>query len=166
MPGISSVGGFRYTLPVLPLQSIASRSKDDKVVCGERHLRKICEKMNNGRLEPFRNILITANGRSELAWIYLPREGPWSLDMRSAVIIPDEVPPEQENEPNAGVPEFATRHNLIEAVPIATLQEILHHANIQLTNATLKDLFDAFIFYYTNDAFIVVSPTATADDDA
>ena len=107
-----------------------------------------------GKIELFRDVISTVSNRSDLEWVFLDEDGPWTLDSASAVLTLDEVPPELENDPNAGIPEFAVVHGLIEAVSIATLQDIVSNALQQRESASLDELFSAFTFYWSNDAFI------------
>jgi hypothetical protein len=92
----------------------------------------------------------------EGAWVFLP-EGDWSLwslDTTAAVLRSEEVPPELENEPDVGRPEFAKERGLRHAVPVATLQDIVIKAKEQKRNVSADELLSAFLFYWKRDAFI------------
>lgn len=78
----------------------------------------------------------------------------WTLDSISAILESDEVPNEFEDTPNAGIPEFAKRNNLIQALPVTVVQDIVTNAKAQKPTASMEDLFRAFQYYYENDAFI------------
>lgn len=108
------------------------------------------------RIDSFREVLATTMERSVREWVYLPRNMEWSLDSKSATLESEEVPPELEDEPDAGLPQFAKRHDLVQAVPVGTLQDIVSNALQQNPDASLDELFDAFVFYYNNDAFIEI----------
>jgi hypothetical protein len=110
--------------------------------------------MNTNQPEIFLEVLKTITSRSSLAWVYLPSNSTWSLQSKSATLVSDEVPQEFEDEPDAGVPQFAKRNHLMQVIPVATLQDIVSNALQQKPNATSEELFDAFNFFYKNDAFI------------
>lgn len=106
-------------------------------------------------MENLKQVLLHIADKSNLAWVYLPRDKNWNLDSACAVLASEEVPPELEDEPDAGVPAFATANGLIQVLPVGSMQEIVENAKGQNPNASIDDLFNAFIFYFRNDAFIV-----------
>ncbi|WP_441467226.1 DUF7716 domain-containing protein [Bradyrhizobium xenonodulans] len=110
--------------------------------------------MDIDQIVSFQVVVATIMNRSPRAWVYLPSGRKWSLASESATLESDEVPPELEDEPDAWIPQFAKRHDLVQVMPVTTLQEIVSNARQQKPNATLDELFAAFIFYYKNDAFI------------
>jgi hypothetical protein len=105
-------------------------------------------------MERFRDVLETIMERSTREWLYLPTGGNWSLESEAATLESDEVPPELEDELDAGVPDFAKMHGLRQTLDVATLQDVVSNARQQRPHATLDDLFAAFKFYYDRDAFI------------
>jgi len=105
-------------------------------------------------MENLKQVLLQIAGKSNLAWVYLPRDKNWNLDSECAVLESEEVPPELEDEPDAGVPEFAKANGLIQVLPVGSIQEIVENAKAQNPDASIDDLFKAFIFYFRNDAFI------------
>lgn len=110
--------------------------------------------MNTNQIEIFRSILATIMSRPTIAWVYLPSNREWSLESVSAILASDEVPPELEDVPDAGVPLFAKQNDLVQVIPVETLQDIVSNALQQKSKATPDELFAAFNFYYKNDAFI------------
>jgi len=104
-------------------------------------------------MKTLKEILLSIEGHSALAWVYLPADKNWNLDSPSAVLESEEVPPELEDEPDAGVPEFAKQNGLIQALPVTTVQDIVSNAKAQKPDATVVDLLKAFEFYYRHDAF-------------
>jgi hypothetical protein len=104
----------------------------------------------------FRIILETMMNRPTTAWLYLPRDEKWSLNSNSVILESDEVPPEMEDEPEAGVPLFAKQHNFVRVMPVASLQDVAINVQLQMPHATPEQLFEAFIFYYENDAYIKI----------
>ena len=87
-------------------------------------------------------------------WLFLSEVEKWTLDSPCLVIECVEVPPDQEDEPKAGYPDLALRHNMMITLEIATVQDILQNAKSQKPDAQGDDLFKAFIYYYDYDAFI------------
>jgi hypothetical protein len=112
--------------------------------------------MNEEEVMDFGEVIKTIGSRSPNAWVYLPSNKNWSLDTKSAILESDEVPPELEDEPDAGVPEIAKRNGLIQVLPVTVLQDIITNARSQKEDATLQEIFEAFEFYYNNDAFIIL----------
>jgi hypothetical protein len=110
--------------------------------------------MKHEEIMIFEDVLKTIGDKSLRAWVYLPKDRNWSLHSTSAVLESEEVPPEFEDEPDAGMPEFAKRTNLIRVLPVAVLQEVVSNARAQISDATFEELFRAFEYYYENDAFI------------
>jgi len=105
-------------------------------------------------LVTFREVLANILDMPTTAWIYLPKDKNWSLNSNVAVLESEEIPPDMEDAPDAGVPEFAKKHGLIQAVPVTALQDIVGNARMQKGGSTDEDLFKAFLFYYNHDAFI------------
>ena len=78
----------------------------------------------------------------------------WHIDSKSAVLESDEVPPEKEDDPDAGVPEFAIKNQLRPALCVTDTQGVVINAKAQLPNVSDEQLFEAFMFYFEHDAFI------------
>ena len=110
--------------------------------------------MGDGRTELMADVLATITDRPANAWVYLPIGEDWMLGSPSATLVSEEVPPEEEDLPDAGVPALAKRNGLTQAIDVPTLQDVVSNAMSQKPSATLEDLFRAFIFYYRHDAFI------------
>ena len=110
--------------------------------------------MNTNQTESFLDVLKTIASRSSSAWVYLPSNRAWNLEAPSATLESEEVPPELEDEPDAGIPQFAKQNHLMQVVPVETLQDIVSNALQQKSNATFEELLAAFNFFYKNDAFI------------
>ena len=102
----------------------------------------------------FRDVLSTIMEASDREWVYLPSDRNWNLESKSAVLLSEEVPPELENEPDAGIPQFAKENGLIPVIPVASLREVVFNARVQKPTATDEDLFTAFRFFYDHDAFM------------
>lgn len=112
--------------------------------------------MNIGKIETFQEVLETLSSRSSREWVYLPLEGQWDLTSASATLESEEVPPEMEDDPDAGVPQFAIDHRLKQAVPVTTLQDIVANALDQKPDAKLEELLAAFLYFYKHDAFMEI----------
>ena len=112
--------------------------------------------MTDNRIETFADVLATISGRAANAWVYLPVGEEWSLASRSITLVSDEVSPEEEDLPDAGVPEFAKQNGLTQAIDVLGLQDVVSNALCQRPSATPEDLLRAFLFYRRQDAFIEV----------
>jgi hypothetical protein len=113
--------------------------------------------INVSEIQSFRKILDSIFERSEREWVYLPIEGKWTLESDTATLESDEVPPEMEDAPDAGVPQFAKMHSLRQVVPVTTLQDVVENLRQQKPSATVDDMFAAFEYYYDYDAFVDLS---------
>jgi len=113
-------------------------------------------KFMDNKIQIFRNILSDIESHPSKGWLYLPVERNWNLDSKCAILESDEVPPELEDDPNAGVPDFAKQNMLVEALPITVVKDIVWNARGQRANVKLEDLLMAFQYYYKHDAFIAL----------
>jgi hypothetical protein len=101
-----------------------------------------------------RDVIGDIDTQNSRAWLYLPAEKPWTLESEAQVLESDEVPPEMEDEPDAGVPELAKQLGLIQVLPITVVQDIVANANAQHPGADGAMLLSALIYYYNHDAFM------------
>jgi hypothetical protein len=109
--------------------------------------------MNEKVITNFKETLLSIANKSSTAWVYLPDDKQWGLDSKCAVLESEEVPPELEDEPDAGIPEIAKHNKLIQVLPVTVVQDIVTNALEQKPDATVQDLFNGFLFYYKHDAF-------------
>lgn len=103
------------------------------------------------KLMALRSIL---NNIEKFEWsdaLFLPEDETWSLDTQAAIIDPDDVEDEIDE-----VPKFAKDNKLMYTLDIQTIKGIIKNAYEQKTECTDKDLIEAFLYYYDNDAFIVI----------
>jgi hypothetical protein len=103
---------------------------------------------------PLREILRRIDRENEKAWLYLSAEEKWKLSSPALVLESEEVPPEMEDDPEAGVPEIARRLKMMQALPVTVVQDIVRNATSQKADASDDDLVRAFLHYYDHDAFI------------
>lgn len=101
-----------------------------------------------------RDVLANIRDQNDRAWLYLPAAGPWSYDSPAAVLESEEVPPELEDEPDAGIPQYAKDQGLKQVLPITVVQDVVSNVLAQRPAATPDDLFRAFIHYFEHDAFL------------
>ena len=87
--------------------------------------------MDTHIIRRFVDILTAISSCPETAWLYLPHDGNWTLNTGAALLESVEVPPQMEDIPNAGVPEFAKQNGLVQCVPVGTLQDIVANAQMQ-----------------------------------
>jgi hypothetical protein len=97
--------------------------------------------------------LLSAGG-----WLFLPKEADWSLQTPAIVLAMDEVPPEQEDEDDAGYPAFAREHQLQASLSASEVESVVTNARLQKAQVTDSELLAAFLHYYDNDAYIELPP--------
>ena len=105
-------------------------------------------------IDTFRNVLKNIEKCSTRCWVYLPSEGKWNLESKSAVLESEEVPPEMEDGPDAGVPALAKQNRLRRALCVTDTQGAVLNAKTQVPDASDEQLFEAFMFYFDNDSYI------------
>lgn len=105
-------------------------------------------------LRPLGEILVRVSDESELAWLYLPAAQQWSLTSLGAVLESEEVPPEENDLPDAGVPALARQYKLKEVLPVTTVQDIVANARSQDPTISNEGLLRALMYYYEHDAFM------------
>ncbi|RQS92485.1 hypothetical protein [Burkholderia contaminans] len=81
-------------------------------------------------------------------WLYLPPM-PWSLDTEG-VFAED-----AEDAEDDAVPAVANQPGWRITLDSATIEDIVINAHDQIDEPTIAQLFDAFVFYVENDAFIL-----------
>jgi hypothetical protein len=86
--------------------------------------------------------------------LFMPFDEVWKPDTRCAVESMDRYAGE------AAVPQVAARNGLGRALQVAQVQDIVDNARQQLPGASVKQLVEAFLFYYDRDAFIDFSKSA------
>ena len=64
----------------------------------------------------------------------------------------DEVSPEEEDAPDAEVPERAKSFGLMEALAVADVKGLVANAKSQRADLDEEKLFEAFLYYDDNDA--------------
>ncbi|SCW66692.1 hypothetical protein SAMN04487970_102646 [Paenibacillus tianmuensis] len=105
------------------------------------------------KLMVLRDIL---NNIEQFEWsddLFLPEDETWSLDTKGAV-LPDDID-DMENDSDE-IPKFAKEHNLKYVLGIDSVRGIISNISDQKASCTDNDLFEAFLYYYDNDAFLVI----------
>ncbi len=96
----------------------------------------------------FRDIL---NNASSLSWkdsLFLPNDKNWSLDTTCYLFDLDDLEDDEE------IPQYAIENNLMYVLSISDIQDIVDNAKQQRPQCSELELFQAFLYYYKNDAFI------------
>ena len=76
---------------------------------------------------------------------------PWSLDTKGVFVIIDEnIDPNSEGH----IPEIVKVNGWVETLDVNSIEDVIDNAKAQLIVPSLDDLFEAFVFYIDNDAFI------------
>lgn len=99
-------------------------------------------------LVELRKVLVSAESYSWESSLFLPDSMNWEIDSLCAVLNMDDLADDEE------VPEFAVKNRLIYVLSIQEIQDIVRNAYSQRSNCVDKNLFEAFLYYYKNDAFI------------
>lgn len=81
--------------------------------------------------------------------LFLTEDEVWDLQTKCAVLDPDDVEDDEDD-----APRFAIDNNLVYTLSIQDIKGIVKNAYEQKSNCSEKDLLDAFLHYYDNDAFV------------
>ena len=81
--------------------------------------------------------------------LFLPEDEKWNLDTEGLICDPNDV----ENASDE-VPRAAKEHNLMDALSIQDIQDIVYNAKLQKETGSIDELLEAYLYYYDNDAFI------------
>ncbi|OCG56927.1 DUF7716 domain-containing protein [Gilliamella sp. Fer4-1] len=83
-------------------------------------------------------------------FFYLPADhSSWTLDTQGRFLDDDAL-----NYFDSGLSQKAIEEDWIPTLEKADIEDIIEVANNELGNPTLEDLFNSFIFYIENDAFL------------
>ncbi|KVD13358.1 hypothetical protein [Burkholderia ubonensis] len=82
-------------------------------------------------------------------WLYLPPT-PWTLDTVGA-FAPDTTDPDEDT-----VPDIAKQPGWRIMLDSATIESVVINAHEQVDDPGILQLFDAFVYYVENDAFILL----------
>ncbi|KWE62664.1 hypothetical protein WL78_26570 [Burkholderia ubonensis] len=82
-------------------------------------------------------------------WLYLPPT-PWTLDTVGA-FAPDTTDPDEDT-----VPDIAKQPGWRITLDSATIESVVINAHEQVDDPGILQLFDAFVYYVENDAFILL----------
>lgn len=104
--------------------------------------------------KPFREVLCGIERYSTKCWVYLSEVDSWNINSPCLVLESEEVPPEREDHPDAGVPDAAKRLKMMQAITVAEVQDVVANAKIQKADVDAETLFRAFLYYYDNDAYL------------
>ncbi len=81
--------------------------------------------------------------------LFLPEDEEWEIQTKCVILDPDDVEDDADE-----APRYAINNNLIYALSIQDIQGIVENAYEQKSNCDVKDLLEAFLYYFDNDAFI------------
>lgn len=83
-------------------------------------------------------------------WLYLPLK-PWNLDTQGVFVKSDKnADPSSDDH----IPEIVKKSNWKVTLDSEGIEDIISNAEDQLSSPTIENLFEAFLFYMENDAFI------------
>lgn len=105
--------------------------------------------MENMKVTTIKDVLINA---SDLLWsdsLFLPDTVVWELGTKALICDPDDVESEDDE-----IPQIAKEIGLPLSIGIQDIQQVVGHARRQVEDCSIEQLFEAFLYYYDNDAFI------------
>lgn len=100
------------------------------------------------------DVLAQIENFSAKAWLYLAEEHGWKTSSIATVLESEEVSPEEEDHPDAGIPLIAKTNGMKQILPVTVVQDVMANLKFSRPNATADDWVEAARFYYENDAFI------------
>ncbi|ABQ04105.1 DUF7716 domain-containing protein [Flavobacterium johnsoniae] len=85
-------------------------------------------------------------------WFYLPpNKEEWNLDTMGVFSLDSyDFPPDSKDY----LPEEVEKYGWIEILDGVSIEDLVEYAKNQLENPSIDQLFNSFIFYYKNDAFL------------
>jgi hypothetical protein len=104
-------------------------------------------------MNPVSSVRKVLSDAESLRWsdaLYLRLNEKWNLDSPCIVWDPDDC------ESGDEVPQTAAAHNMRYALGIQDVQDIVRNARMQKPSCGVDVLFDAFLYYYDNDAFLTL----------
>ena len=84
------------------------------------------------------------------SWFYLPNSN-WTLDTKGAFSLDSrDFPPDSTDY----LPPQVANEGWIETLDTPMIQDVINYTDQQLPSATVEDYFEAFKYYFENDAFL------------
>ncbi|MGG1949371.1 hypothetical protein AB1286_31915 [Trinickia sp. NRRL B-1857] len=105
------------------------------------------DKLTSEEVVTIRRILQDPSAFS--GWLYLPAL-PWTLETEGAFA------PYTKDDDEDSIPEAAKRNDWTVTLDSDAIEDIVENASDQVSEPTIDQLFEAFAFYYENDAFILL----------
>lgn len=105
--------------------------------------------MENMQITTIKDALINA---PNLLWsdsLFLPDTLTWELETKVVICDPDDVESEDDE-----IPQIAKEMGLPLSIGIQDIQQVMDNARQQVEDCSIEQLFEAFLYYYDNDAFI------------
>lgn len=107
------------------------------------------EKVN---LISLRDVLLYPNKNPETWFCLPPYSSEWTINTKGIFSLDSfDFPPDSDD----FLPVQVKNHGWIETLDGASIEDIVINANNQLENPSIDQLFQAFIYYFENDAFLV-----------
>ena len=73
----------------------------------------------------------------------------WQLETKAIICDPDDVESEDDE-----IPKIAKEMGVPLSIGIQDIQQVIDNARQQVGDCSIEQLFEAFLYYYDNDAFI------------
>lgn len=85
--------------------------------------------------------------------LFLPKGEDWSPDTKCLLMEPLDIPFEELKHEDDDIPPIALKHGLIPTLDIGTIEDIRAGVDYYLRDPTDKQLVEAFVHFYVNDAY-------------
>lgn len=105
--------------------------------------------MENMQITTIKEALINA---PNLLWsdsLFLPDTLTWELETKVVICDSDDVESEDDE-----IPQIAKEMGLPLSIGIQDIQQVIDNARQQVEDYSIEQLFEVFLYYYDNDAFI------------
>ncbi len=102
--------------------------------------------LDRNALPTLREVLDTIDNQPD-NWLFLPSSEQWSLDSPCAILDTSDLDDDDDTPPEAKAAD------LMLALSVSQVQDIIHNAKAQLGAITAEQGLEGFLYYYDNDAF-------------
>lgn len=98
-------------------------------------------------------VLLAPEAYRQRGWLFLASGTKWSLASEALVLPLDDVFPDEELEPGAGIPAVVKERQFSLVLQIADVEGIVSNARAQRANIGVAELLEALIYYVDHDAY-------------
>lgn len=106
-------------------------------------------------MNQLKDVLQNIQTMPESSWVYLSDSEPWKLDSKCLVLDPVNISLDMDDDES--IPEEAKKMNMMEVLSVQQIQDIVINAKMQDHDISIDGLYEAFLHYFDNDTFIILS---------